>query len=198
MAAAPDTSQKRMQVRDDAWGRLLPQLRSHKIPDSVKNEMAEQYYREYHASPGIHPGNAGELASYLPPGPDRDAVEALARSPLGIEVAARLKIKTEATKLLAKGMTFKDDQQRKDFFYNHPLSKSGHFMDIKEGEPARDAGGSLIFRYKVKSGQEMSLSISPDVLKAGPTGDAAVAKAAADLAKDFLRADQAAAAAPRR
>ena len=42
--------------------------------------------------------------------------------------------------------------------------------DIEKGEPARDPNGNLIFKYKVKSGQEMTLPMSPDVFKEGPAG----------------------------
>ena len=196
--AEKEALQKLMQVRDDAWWRLRPQLESSQVPPAQKYIWAERFYREYHQSPGLHPGNASELARYLPPGPDRDDVVALARSPKAREAAVRLKVKTEACKMLAKGMDFRDAQQRKDFFYNHPLSLTGYFLDIKEGEPARDRNGNLIFRYKAKSGQEMTVPLSPDVFKEGPAGDSAVAKAAADLAKDYLRADQAGPAAPSR
>jgi class 3 adenylate cyclase len=187
-AGAPDMSSERMKVRDDAWGRLLAQLGSHQVPASVKSDMAEQFYREYHLSPGIHPGNAGALAQYLPPGPDRDDVVALARSPKGRESVVRLKVKMEAAKKLAVGMKFRDDQQKKDFFYNNPLAATGYFLDAKEGEPARDLSGNLIFKYKPKPGQENTVPMSPDVFKEGPAGDAAVDKAATDLAKDYLRA----------
>jgi hypothetical protein len=101
----------------------------------------------------------------------------------------RLKLKNAAIGAVASGMTFNTPQQRKDFFSNNPISRAGGFVDVKEGEPARDSKGDLTFRYIAKSGEKRDVTVSADVFKDGPAGDAAVAKAAADLAKDYHRAN---------
>lgn len=184
---SPEEQQKRVEERDTAWWQhLRPLLISNQVPQADKERFAEQFYQEYHEFPGLHLGTVGELLQYLPAGPDRSDVEALAKSPAAREAVVRMTIKQQATKACADSMTFADPEQRKEFLNKNAINRTGNFVDVKDGEPAKDRSGNATFRYKSASGRQRDVPMSYAIFSDGPQGQAAVAKAAQDLAKDFL------------
>ena len=184
-APAEDAALKR--ERNDAFWAMRVQLVSKTVPGDEKARMAQAYYDRYHERPGIHPGNAAELSQYLPAGPAKDEMAALGASPRGKEAVAQMKLKFAASSQVADAEKLPPGPERRDFVKRCPLSATSWFVDIKEGEPARDERGRLSFKYKLASGEEHVVPVSADVLKDGPDGEAAVARAAADVASDFLQ-----------
>lgn len=178
---------QRMHDRDDAYWQMWPQLQNAGVADAEKNRIALAYYDRFHLDPGINPGNAADFAPYLPPGPARQDVAALAASPVGVEARARLKIKSAASRRITETLKIPPGPERKKFLLDCPVIAKGWLVELKEGEPARDSKGRLTFRYWAAPGQSRDLLVSGDVLKPGPAGDAASERAGADVADAYLK-----------
>jgi class 3 adenylate cyclase len=189
---SPEERKKLMDARDDAyWGHLRPLLLSPQVSAADKSRWAEQFYQQYHESPGLNLAAVAEFVQFLPPGPARDDVAALAKTPAAVEASVRSRLKTEAAKQAMESLGIVDAPRRQDFFRNNPFAKTGHFDIVRVGEPVVDRAGNIVFEYTSASGQPRKVAMSAAMLKDGAAGDAALAKGAQDLAKDYLSSEKA-------
>ncbi len=187
-AAASDEASLRAlkQERTDAFWKMHPQLVSKSVPDATKALLAQSYYDRYHLKPGVNPGNAEELARYLPPGAAKAEMAALGATPQATEDIARGALKFASASRVADALGVPTGPARRDFIKACPVSARSWFLDIKDGEPARDEQGRLSFVYVAPSGEKRMVPVSASVLRKDAVGKAAIAAAAADIAADFL------------
>lgn len=176
-----------LRERDQRWSEIRRRLASKNSPAADKQRLAVDFYKRFHASPGLRLADAAELARSLPPGAAKDDVLALAGSPVGREAAARLRLKTAASARVADALKLPFGPERHQFLLDCPINKNGWFVEVRRGEPARDRRGNLIFKYRRKAGETRVVSVPAAVLKDGSSGDAAIEKAAEAVADDFLK-----------